>query len=270
MSAGPITTWTAMLCGRDTLLVQPILVYSRGRGNFNANGRYESFPDGDKAVHYQEQVFLQYGVTDRLELSGQMIYQQNDITVSGERARPSGFTDSYLYLRYALFGETHCRPQVTGVIQLKAPTGKYQHADPAEGGADLMGTGSWDPGLGLILSHKVRPFLLHADASYSQPHRVRVDGVLTRYADYVNYDVGLEYFLPKGLNVMLELNGLEQGDVREDGRRVEGTALRSVSMGPGLGWSNEDLQTLLSYQRTVAGKNVEASEGLYFTCLYTF
>jgi hypothetical protein len=143
VSAGPATTWTAPVCEKGQLVVQPFFFYNRARGVFNANGHEDALPEGDRKYNYQQQLFAQYGLTDRLELDGQMVYQQSFIEQSGSKAHDSGLGDSYLFARVCLFEEKEgWTPHVAGVFQLKIPSGKYQHADPDKLGADLTGTGS--------------------------------------------------------------------------------------------------------------------------------
>jgi hypothetical protein len=274
VSAGPLTTWTAPLCGKGKFVIQPFFFYNRTRGIFNSDGRYDSLPNGDKKYQFQEQFFAQYGLTDRLELDAQMVYQQNYIKQGASKAHASGFGDSYLFLRYCTLEEKGWLPHLTGLFQLKMPTGKYQHADPDKLGADLMGAGSgggsWDQGLGMNLSKKLKPFILHADAVYSFPQRVRVDGVKTRYANYFNYDFGVEYFLPKGYNLMFEVNGFLQGDKKEAGARVPDSNINYLTIAPGIGWSNDKIQTIIAYQRVVLGTNTDANDSLVFTFVYPF
>ena len=70
-SAGPITTWTAPLCGKGKFAVQPFFFYNRARGAFDSDGHYDSLPKGDNKYQFQQQLFAQYGLTDRLELDAQ-------------------------------------------------------------------------------------------------------------------------------------------------------------------------------------------------------
>lgn len=274
VSAGPLTTWTSPLCGKGKLVIQPFFFYNRTRGTFNADGRYNSLPGGDRKYQLQEQLFAQYGLTDRLELDAQIVYQQNYAKQGESRAHARGFGDSYLFLRYCALEEQGWIPHTTGLFQLKIPTGKYQHADPDKLGADLMGAtsggGSWDQGLGVNLTKKLKPFILHADAVYSFPQRASVDGVRTRYANYLNYDFGAEYFLPKGFNLMFEINGFWQGDKKEDGARVPASDINYLTLSPGIGWSNQRIQVLLAYQRVVTGTNTDANDSAVLTCVYTF
>ena len=274
ISAGPVTTWTAPLCGKGKFVVQPFFFYNRIRGSFNSIGRYGSLPNVDKKYQYQEQLFMQYGITDRLEIDGQAVYQENYIKQGDSKAHANGFGDSYLFLRYCAFEEKGWLPHLAGLMQLKMPTGKYQHADPDKLGTDLMGAtsggGSWDPGFGLNLTKKLKPFVFHADAIFSFPQDVRVDGVKTIYGKYLNYDVGVECFFSKGFNVMLEVSGFLQGDKWQDGDGQPSTDTRSLTIAPGVGWSCDKLQTLVAYQRTVIGTNADANDSVVLTLVYTF
>lgn len=274
VSVGPLTTWTAPLCGKGKFVIQPFFFYNRTRGTFNAEGHYDSLPNGDKKDQFQEQLFAQYGLTDRLELDGQMVYQQNYVKQSGYSAHSEGLGDSYLFMRYCALEGEGWLPRITGLFQLKIPTGKYQQADPVKLGADLMGAtssgGSWDQGLGVILTKKLKSLVLHFDFIYSFPQQVHVDGVKTHYANYLNYDFGVEYFLPKGFNLMFEANGFLQGDKRENGARTPDSNIKYLTIASGIGWSNNKIQTLITYQRVVTGTNTDANDSIVFTFGYTF
>lgn len=274
VSPGPLTTWTAPLCGKGEFVFQPFFFYNRTRGVFDANGGYNSLPGGDKKYQFQELFFAQYGLTDRVEIDGQTVYQENYIKRNGSKAHASGFGDSYLFLRYCALDGKGWLPHMTGLFQVKIPTAKYQHADPDKLGTDLIGAtsggGSWDQCLGINLSKKLRPFIFYADAIYSFPQKVRVDGVKTRYGNYLNYDLALEYFLPKGFNLMLEANGFLQGDKRENGSRTPDSSINYLTISPGIGWSGKLIQALLAYQRIVVGTNTDANDSVVFTFVYTF
>jgi len=274
VSAGPITTWTAPVCGKKTFVVQPFLIYNRTRGLFDSDGHYNSLPAGDRKYQFQEQLFIQYGLTEELEIDGQTVYQQNFAKAGDARAQSYGFGDSYLFLRYCALEETDCLPHVALLFQVKLPTGKYEHADPDKLGTDLMGAtsggGSYDTGYGLNLTKKLKPFVLHADIIYSVPNEVEIDGVKTRYANYLNCDFGMEYFLPKGFNLMLEFNDYRQGDLWRDGKPISDSDIGYFSMASGIGWSNDKVQTLLAYQRALTGADIDANDSLILTCVYSF
>lgn len=271
VSAGPITTWTAPLCGKSTLVVQPFLIYNKIKGSFNNGGGFDALSEGDKSSQMQQLLFMQYGRTDTLEVDGQITLQENYAKVSGETANTTGLADSYLWLRYCLSEETPAYPSLTGIVQLKIPMGKFEKADTTKLGTDIMGTGSYDHGYGLIITKKAKPFIFHADAIYSFPMKVTVDNVDTQYGQYLNYDFGTEYFFgDSGFNLLLEFNGFWQGDIKLNKELREGTKSKYLLMGPGIGWSNDTIQTLLSYQKTVSGLNTDTYDNFVFTLIYTF
>jgi len=269
-----VTTWTAPLCGQKKFVVQPFLFFNHTRGTFNSEGHYDSLPSGDKKYQTQEQIFAQYGLLDRLELDGQAVYQQNYVRQDGLSAHSDGFGDSALFLRYCAFEETNLLPHVTGLFQLKLPTGKYQKADPDKLGADLMGAGSgggsYDHGYGITLTKKIKPFIFHADFTYSVPIETKVDGIETQYGTYLNHDFGMEIFLPKGFNLMFEFDGYCQKDKKENGEKTPSSGSSYLNFAPGIGWSNEKIQILLAYQRTLIGTNTDANDLLVGTFVYTF
>ncbi|MDD5354908.1 MAG: transporter [bacterium] len=270
VSAGPVTTWTAPLCGKGKFVIQPFVFYNRTRGSFDEDGHYGSLQEGEAKSQYQQQLFMQYGLTDTLELDSQVLYQENFIKSSEGKAHESGFGDSYLMLRYCGLEEKGRWPHITGLLQLKMPTGKYQHLDPDKLGADSMGAGSWDPGVGVIMTKKFKPFVLHADAVYSFPQRALIDDVARRYANYLNYDAGVEYFLPGGFNLMLEVNGFLQGDRKDGNERISSSDINYITVSPGLGWSCDRVQFLLAYQRVITGTNTDANDSAVLTGVYTF
>jgi hypothetical protein len=102
---------------------------------------------------------------------------------------------------------------------------------------------------GFNLTKKLKPFVLHADAIYSFPQKVRVDGIKTHYDNYLNYDFAAEYFLPYGLNLLLEANGFLQGDMKEDGKKIYSSDERYLIISPGIGWSCEKIKNVIVYQR---------------------
>lgn len=270
VSAGPITTWTAPVCCKGEFVIQPFLFYNRTRGIFDYDSDYHSLPEGDKKYQFQQQLFAQYGITNRFEIDGQIVLQENYIKENGESADSTGLSDSFLFLRYCAIEESKNIPHITGLFQVRLPTGKYENLNQDNLGTDLMGTGSYDPGFGVIMTKTVRPFMFHLDAIFSVPIETDIDGVETKYGNYLNYDFGVEYFLPKGFNFLLEFNGLVQGDTKEDGDNIDDSNVGYLIGGLGIGWSKKKIQTLLAYQRTLLGTNTDANDSVIFTFVYKF
>jgi hypothetical protein len=269
-SAGTLTTWTAPLCSKNQLAVQPFYFYTYTRGTFDDDGNTNSLSDGESKFQHLEQALIMYGITDRWEIDAQPVYQQTYLKKDGEKVSSEGMGDSYLFSRYCFIEENGWLPHVTGIFQLKLPTGKFQKGAEDKDGIDLSGTGSYDHGYGIIVTKKLKPFIFHADAIYSFPLSVKVDGLKTQYGRYINYDFGMEYFLPKGFNLMLEFNGFHQGDMKQAGDFVPASHSSSFGLGAGIGWSCGKIQTLLAYQRTLLGANVDANDSIAVTFVYSF
>ena len=120
-SAGPITTWTASLCGKGKFVIQPFFFHNRIRGEFDSEGKFHG---GTAIEHqYQEQLFMQYGIADKLEVDAQAAYQENYTKQDGVKRACAGFGDSYLFLRYCAFEEKGWLPDITGLMQFKMPSG---------------------------------------------------------------------------------------------------------------------------------------------------
>ncbi|MDD5477921.1 MAG: transporter [Candidatus Omnitrophica bacterium] len=246
------------------------------RGQFDPKGDYKALPDGDKQSQYQEQILLKYGFTDNIELAAQTIYQQNYIKQGNLRAHDAGLGDSLFLLRYCTCHEKEegWFPDIDGMLQLKVPTGKYQHLDPNKLGTDLNGAtsspGAWTPGIGIDMTKKLKPFILHFDYIYSFPREVRGDGVNSDYANFINSDFSIEYFLTKGFSLMLEANTFWQKDKYQNGTRQPSTGIRSLTISPGIGWANDKIQTEIAYQRVVLGKNTTANDSIVLTLVCSF
>ena len=69
---------------------------------------------------------------------------------------------------------------------------------------------------------------------------------------------------------MMEFNGVSQGDKKVDGGMVPGSDSGSLIFAPGIGWSNDRIQTLIAYQRTLLGTNTAANDSVVATFVYTF
>jgi hypothetical protein len=116
---------------------------------------------------------------------------------------------------------------------------------------------------------EIRPFIFHADVTYSFPQKVSIDGNKTWHANYLNCDFAVEYFLPKGFNLMVEANAFFQGDTKEDGARIPNSNEKYLKICPAIGWSCDNFQVLLGYQRVIMGTNTDANDSAALTYVYT-
>jgi hypothetical protein len=268
-SLGPIVTWTAPACGKNVFVLQPFLFFNNKVGDFDNDGRYADIPGGESEYQMQQALFIQYGILDKLEIDAWVQFQESWIKEAGKNGQGNGMNDSYLWLRYQFLDDKGWVPCVTAFIQLRLPTGKYQNANSTRLGADITGTGSFDPGFGINLSKKLKPFMIHADVIPGFPLETKVDGKKTQYGMYLNYDLGAECFFPYGLNLMAEMNGYWQAASKTEDNETAETKNNYLSVCAGFGWSCNKVQTLLAYQRTIAGQNTAVNNGLVFSLVYS-
>jgi hypothetical protein len=272
-SAGPVFGWDAPLYDKDEKIIQPIFVRSFSRGSYDQQKKFSKIAKDDKSQLNQEILFFQYGLGDSWEFDGQFSYQESRIkdAASEQEGRSKGWADSYLYLRNTLVKEKGWMPCVTSIYQAKFPTGKYKGADSDKLGTDLSGTGTYDPGIGLVVTKSFNPFVVHADFIYSIPtNSVMVDEVKTKYSRYVNYDFALDCIFAKQFNFMIEFNGYAQSNNKADGVKVLDSGSRYLAVAPYIGWFSEKVQVLLGYQRTISGKNTDALNSYVATYVYKF
>lgn len=270
VSAGPVNGWIAPVSGKGEFYIQSFWFVNSTRGFYDSSGNYTALPDDDKTTARQLYLYMQYGVTDKLSLSGQLLYVKNFVRQTGLEADSAGFGDSNLYALYCLQEEKINKPCVTLLAQLKIPMGRFENANPDSLGTDMLGTGSYDPGVGIILTKKFQPLMLHANLICTVPLKTTVDQVSTKYGAYWNYDAGLEIFISHGFNILLEGNGFAQGKTKTDGASSDDTNSSYIVFGPGIGWSNDQIQTLIALQTTTSGKNTDAINSWVFTVIYSF
>ncbi len=269
-SVGPVTAWVAPLCDAKTGYVIPRFYFTNFRKQYDNSGNKESIGDDTKQAQQQQMIFAAYGLTSKLELDAQISLVENHATIGDQSASSTGWADSYLYLRYCLAPEQDNTPCITGMLQLKLPTGKYQDAAADKLGTDIIGTGSTDLGVGIVATKKIKPVILHGDLSVFHPFKATVDSVKIQYGNYVNYDLAAEYFLNNGINFMAELNGLWQGKEEDDGVTIDETDVTYLQLAPGIGYGNEKFAALLAYQLPLSGKNTVINETWVLNFLFSF
>ncbi|MDQ7826425.1 MAG: transporter [Candidatus Eremiobacteraeota bacterium] len=261
VSTGPFNAWPAPLCAKGTLVVQPFLYFHTVQGIFDSDGQFLDLPEGGSKQLSIQQLFLQYGLTDRDELAALINYQQSCRSIEGGgSASSSGLADTALVYRRHFLREGRFLPEGSLFFQLKLPTGKYEGLNPGALGTDYMGTGSFDPSIGLNLTKKAKPFLLHADVIANFPLPCRIDGFETRYAPSLNYDFAAECFITEHSSILLELNGFTQGDMTVNGHALPWTGSQSLNLVAGVGAAGESIAVFIGRQRTLSGRNTDAVE----------
>jgi len=69
---------------------------------------------------------------------------------------------------------------------------------------------------------------------------------------------------------MLEFNSFLQGDKSENSVKIPGSDINYLNVASGIGWSNNTIQALLAYQRSLSGTNTDANDSVALTLVYTF
>jgi hypothetical protein len=269
-SVGPVNGWSAYPAAKSVLLLQPYIYYANTYGEYDNAGNYGILANGESRKSWQYSLLASYGLSDRMDISAQTGLIWNYKKTGGHSAKSTGLTDSNIALRYVLWAETEKRPNIAGFANFSLPTGKYQDGDDAKLGTDIKGTGAFVQGYGLLFGKQLEPFVLHADAYYSFPFSTTVNGVKTKYGNYLNYDAAAEYFATKNIHFQLELNGVYRADNTLDGVKTANTGSRSLTIMPAVGYSTGKVQSILGYQRNLCGKNTDAVETMVLTVVFNF
>lgn len=268
---GPFTTFTAPLCEKEKFTVQPLYFFNTARGVFTEDGHYKSLSSSDYKYLQLIQLYMQYGVTEHIEVDAQPAWQMINIKEGPQSAESAGFADMLLIARYCAIDETKWCPRITGLFQVKLPTGKYEKSDEDRLDSDITGTGSTDFTYGLNFTKGIKPVLWHLDLLYTNiPSPVRIDGVKTHYSDIFIVNAAFEWIFYKKLNLLGELLWQTQGDAKLDGNRTPSTAQSSLIFSTGIGYSEKDWQLLVGYQRTLIGANVDANDTVAATVIIVF
>jgi hypothetical protein len=260
-SVGPVTAWIAPLCGSGKYTIIPRLFFSNTTGSYDTKSAFTKIETGSSANQSAQLLFGMYGITDKLEADVQLTYMENYAKNPLLSVSSSGLGDSLVYLRYCFAEENGALPHITAITQVKFPTGKYQYLDPAKSGTDYTASstgGAYDYGAGVVLTKSLRPFKVHLDSIYSIPAAATIDGVKTQYGNYINSDLAFELFLPAGFNLLGELNYFSQSDIYLNGVKSPSSGSNSLILSPGIGWSTETVQFLITYMRTLSGKNTDS------------
>lgn len=242
------------------------LSFTSIRGHYDNNGKYAPLPQGETQNSVDLNIYASYSISPYVDISLQSGVQRNYRSKDGQTASSLNLTDSSLYLWGSVL-ETQ-QHYLSAYFSLKLPTGKYQNADAAKLGTDLSGNGSYEHGYGFYYIWYLKAMKIYANADYNLPLETTVDGVRTLYGNYFNYRLMTVYPNQDGFAGMLELSGSTQGRTRYDGQLDNASKSNSLHLSPGLRYSTDTAYYSLSYERSLAGKNIVAYDS--FTLLGTF
>lgn len=273
ITPGPFTTFTAPVIKKNAFVVQPLYFFNMARGVFDGDGCYSSL--SSKEYRYQQfiQLYTQYGLTERIEINAQPQWQINYAKEEGVSAESAGFADFLMNIRYCGIDETTWCPRVTGLFQVKLPTGKYEKPDEGKLLTDITGTGSTDYIYGLSFTKGVYQIrtVFHLDLLLTNaPSPVRINGVKTEFSNTYTVNGAFEWIFYRNFNLLGELLWQTQGERKLDGDREPDTSYGSLIFSTGIGYSWQNWQMLIGYQRTLTGNNVYANDTVAGTVIINF
>ena len=235
----PITFNTALPVAKGEFVAREQLIV-------NQSGNDPSGLDRDRRARAAVTV-LGYGATGRLALFGILPYADNELasTTGGQRVTrsASGFGDLTVFGRYTLVQQD--RPgrnfRVASFAGVKAPTGD----DDARDSFGLLppsvqvGSGSWDPLIGVVATYQTLDYQL--DAQFSYQARNEANGF--EAGDETRLDGSLQYRLwprtltgglPDFLYGVIEANLIHQGKDRISGSTDPNSGGTRLFLTPGI------------------------------------
>ncbi len=235
----PITFNTALPVAKGEYLFREQYIVNQSGDDPSGAGR-------DRRAQTMVSV-LAYGVNSKLALFGVLPYRDNELqlTVGGQRRTraASGFGDLTMFGRYTVV--QHDRPgrnfRVAIFGGVKAPTGE-DDANDAFGllpASVQLGSGSWDPLAGVVLTYQTLKYQVDGQFSYQARNEANnfEAGDVTRLDASWQYRLRPRTFtggLPNFLYGIIELNLIHQGKNRVNGSTDTNSGGTRLFLAPGV------------------------------------
>jgi len=237
--AAPITFNTALPVAEGEFIAREQLIV-------NQSGDDPSGSDRDRTAKAAVSV-LGYGVNNKLAVFGVLPYRDNElkVTVGGQRQSrsASGFGDLTVFGRYTVVqrDQPGRNFRVAPFAGIKAPTGDDNKRDafgrlPA---SVQVGSGSWDPLAGVVLTYQTLAYQIDGQLSYQANNKA--NGF--EAGDVARFDASLQYRLlpreltgglPDFLYGVLEANLVHQQKNRQNGSSDPDSGGTRLFLTPGL------------------------------------
>ena len=229
------------------------LPVSKGHFVFREQFLFRRSGDDPSSANREVDVFglvsaLGYGINRKLALFGVLPYLDKRLSLEMEGRRitrkTQGIGDLTVFGRYTVFqddapGRTF---RIAPFLGTEIPTGENTESDkfgrlpPAL----QLGSGSWDPFVGVVTTYQTLDYQIDAQAKY-QDH-TEADGV--EFGDVAEVDASLQYRIlpgelggggvPDFLYGVLEANLVQQDKTRIDGNEDADSGGTSLFLAPGL------------------------------------
>ncbi|VAV98882.1 hypothetical protein MNBD_ALPHA07-259 [hydrothermal vent metagenome] len=237
--AGPQTFNSALPVAKGQFIFREQLFYKKSSDDPSPQNRNLEVTGGISV--------LAYGLTGDLALFGVLPYLDKKLrltTLGGRISRKtSGFGDARLFARYTAFQKDSPGKslRIAPFAGVKLPTGKDNATDSlGRLPAPLqLGSGSWDPFIGTVLTYQTLQYEIDLSASYKA--NTRANGF--EAGDEARLDASLQYRLwpqdlgsgvPGFLYGVLEANLIYRGKNRINGLRDANSGGTTVFIAPGL------------------------------------
>lgn len=230
------------------------------QGIFDEDGNRRALSANDRWWQLYTVITPIYGVCNNFELSLDLPVQYAWVTQGDRSSQGGGVGDIALNGKYRLLnnGEEWFKPALALTARVKFPTGKYEGLSEAKLGSDRTGTGSYDYWVGLNVSKTLENWAFHFNLVYGWSSEATIDGIRTKQGNLWNYNWGAEYSISKDFSILLELIGLDQGKIEENGLALDRSEWRSMSIVPALGWQiNEKALLIMGCSFSLSGKNTD-------------
>ncbi len=196
--ASPLIGASANTLPRGKFMVDGLLWYMNfAESDIFAKGDWGDLPSGDS---FEKALFLPrfyYGIADFLTIRLTLPAIAQNIKTGGSKERSTGIGDLVIDPKICLVKGSKSIPKISGFTGLRLPTGDDTASPP-------LGDGSTDFLMGILLTHKIKPFTGHATLGYWLNGKDRPDQTF--------YNLTVEYPFLQNLAAVCELNGSMTGE----------------------------------------------------------
>lgn len=147
---GPLICPSYSLVPKGSYNIEPYIYVTSNYGNYGSNWSVESQPNLIKAYNY---TLIQVGVTDNfnVSISPQFYYQEQ----GGFTTANIGDIPLELYFPILTENTSGAMPGLLIGVKANVPCGSYKRLSPDAPSAKIIGSGSWEPGVSLVIGKQI-------------------------------------------------------------------------------------------------------------------
>ena len=267
------------------------LQYSSLYKTFDANGKRVPISNSSGTT-WAAQLLLQYGITDRLQVTAGLPYLKQDLSLSYRAEAPgfnffgqqklegegSGLSDIWLGLDYQLITETITMPSLKAMLTVTFPSGE---ADPAETSTDEVfdlpaGSGRYSIDAALSIRKISYPFSYSGYVSYTmhlegskqpfpgQPEETFNDG------NMLTLSGGFNFHMNEWLALKNDVYYFYFATDQVEGQDVEDSKSWTIQYTPTLSFQIKRLRVNQAIQIPLFGNMAGADPGFILVVQYMF